>query len=259
MARLQWNDTGNRWYDSGLSHGVLYVEDSYGVPWSGLISVNESPSGGEADSVYVDGVKVNSVSLTEEYAGTIEAYFSPKEFDVCDGAVAVRPGVMVREQNRVPFNLSYKTSKGNDLGPNKKHFLHFIYNAIVTPTERNYSSIEDLPEPLTLSWEFTTKPIEIPRANRSSHLKIDLSMLDSDATELLETIIYGSDELPARIVYPEEIFSIIPSLIVVTDHGDGRYTVSGPDENVKDVGNGEFLVTAPEVLKHSSGYYILGD
>ena len=50
MARLVWDKTGERFYETGVDRGVLYpIQEggvySKGVAWNGLTAVTESPSG----------------------------------------------------------------------------------------------------------------------------------------------------------------------------------------------------------------------
>ena len=90
MARLIWDEVGQRFFETGVKNGVLYVQDndgSYknGVVWNGLTAVTESPSGAEETPLYADDVKYLTLRSAEEFGATVEAYTYPEEFEQCDG------------------------------------------------------------------------------------------------------------------------------------------------------------------------------
>src|SRR6478735_3456324 len=138
MTRLTWGDTGRRYFEAGTDRGVLFVGNNPGVPWNGLKSVSESPSGGEPKAYYVDGFKYLNVASAEEYAATIEAFSAPAEFGVCDGSMMLGNGLFATQQPRRPFHFTYRTRVGNDLeGVDHGHKIHLIYNALARPSSRN--------------------------------------------------------------------------------------------------------------------------
>lgn len=165
--KLVWDKTGERLYETGVSQGVLYPIQTGGVynsgtAWNGLSTVTESPSGAEPTAIYADNIKYLNLMSAEEFGGTIEAYMAPDEFAECDGSKEIAPGVFAGQQNRKMFGLSYKTLLGNDVDSNDYGYkLHLVYGCLASPSEKGYSTVNDSPEAITLSWEFSTTPVEI--------------------------------------------------------------------------------------------------
>lgn len=215
MAKISWDEIGKRFYETGVDHGVLYVQDDKGtypngVAWNGLISVTESPSGAEATPLYADNIKYLNLMSTEELGGTIEAYTSPTEFDVCDGSAEIATGVLIGQQPRKTFGLSYRTIIGNDIANNDYGYkLHLIYGALASPTEKAYTSVNDSPEAATLSWEFTTTPVAVEGFKATACVTIDSTKVDKTKLEALEAILYGSEAAEARLPLPAEIITML--------------------------------------------------
>lgn len=179
MGRLKWDETGKRLYETGLDHGILFVmgnNSKYkkGVPWNGLISINETPSGADANPLYADNIKYLNLIAAEDFGATIEAYTYPNEFAECDGTGTVIPGLTLGQQARKIFGLAYRTKVGNDIvGQDYGHKLHLIYGAMASPSERGYQTINDSPEAITFSWTVTTTPVDIPGFKPAAHISID--------------------------------------------------------------------------------------
>lgn len=217
MAKLVWDKTGDRLYETGVKNGVLYIPTSgvysKGVAWNGLTAVTESPSGAEATALYADDTKYLSLMSTEEFGATIEAYTYPDEFAACDGSAELADGVMIGQQKRSTFGLCYKTTIGNDTDGNDHGYkLHIIYGAMAKPSERAYSSINDSPEAITFSWEITTTPVNVTGAKPTASLVIDSTKADSSKLAALEDILYGKDGEPGnepRLPLPDEIKSLM--------------------------------------------------
>lgn len=215
MAKMKWLETGKHFYETGVKQGALYPQaeggtyDS-GVPWDGLVSVTESPSGAEPNPLWADDTKYVTLTSAEEFAGTIEAYQSPKEFDACDGTVEIAPGVTISQQDRKPFGMAYKTTLGNDIKFNDYGYkLHLVYGALAAPSEKAYSSINDSPEAVTLSWEFSTTPVAVEGHKPTALLTIDSTTVDADKLKALEDILYGTENQEPRLPLPDEIKSLI--------------------------------------------------
>ena len=217
MAKLVWDKTGDRLYETGVKNGVLYIPTSgiysKGVAWNGLTAVTESPSGAEATALYADDTKYLSLMSTEEFGATIEAYTYPDEFAACDGSAELADGVMIGQQNRSAFGLCYKTTIGNDTDGNDHGYkLHIIYGALAAPSEKAYASINDSPEAITFSWEITTTPVNVTGAKPTASLVIDSTKADPSKLAALEDILYGKDGEPAsepRLPLPDEIKSLM--------------------------------------------------
>ena len=199
MAALVWDQNGQRLYETGTRHGVIYVRDTtgaypVGVVWNGLISVTESPSGAEATALYADDMKYLNLMSKEEFGATIEAYTYPDEFAECDGSAEIATGVMIGQQTRKPFGFCYRTIIGNDTEyDNHGYKLHIIYNALAAPSEKAYATQSDTPEAITFSWELTTSPEPVTGHNPTAYLSIDSTKVDATKLKTLEDILYGTD------------------------------------------------------------------
>ena len=217
MAKLVWDKTGDRLYETGVKNGVLYIPTagvySKGVAWNGLTAVTESPSGAEATALYADDTKYLSLMSAEEFGATIEAYTYPDEFAACDGSAELADGVMIGQQKRSIFGLCYKTTVGNDTEGNDHGYkLHIIYGAQAKPSERAYATINDSPEAITFSWEITTTPVNVTGAKPTASLVIDSTKADPSKLAALEDILYGKDGEPGnepRLPLPDEIKTLM--------------------------------------------------
>jgi hypothetical protein len=211
MSRLVWDKTGERFYETGVKQGVLYVQDSKGeypkgVAWNGLTAVTESPSGAEATALYADDIKYLNLISNEEFGATVEAYTYPDEFAACDGSASIADGVSIGQQKRSAFGLCYKTALGNDVdGTDYGYKLHIIYGATASPSEKAYASINDSPEAITFSWEVTTTPVAVEGFKPTACITIDSTKADATKLKALEDILYGSEAEEARLPLPAEI------------------------------------------------------
>lgn len=215
MAKLAWDQTGKRLYETGVKMGVLYpigTNGTYpkGVAWSGLTAVTESPSGAEATPLYADDIKYLNLLSAEDFGATVEAYTFPDEFAECDGSAEIAPGVVVGQQKRKMFGLCYRTVLGNDTDNNDYGYkLHMVYGAMAAPSEKGYSTINDSPDAITLSWELTTTPVNVTGFKPTAHLEIDSTKADADKLAALEAILYGDDDAEARLPLPDEIAELM--------------------------------------------------
>lgn len=215
MSKLVWDQTGERKYETGVKMGVLYPLSDVGaydkgVAWNGLTAVTESPSGAESNPLYADDIKYLDLRSVEEFGGTIEAYMFPDEFAECDGSASLADGVSIGQQKRKTFGLCYRTVLGNDiLGDDYGYKLHIVYGAVVAPSERAYSTINDSPEPITMSWEFSTTPVAVEGFKPTAHLEIDSTKANPEKLAALEAILYGANETEARLPLPNEIATLM--------------------------------------------------
>ena len=218
MSKLVWDNTGERYYETGVKQGVLYPLQSAGVyskgvAWNGLTAVTESPSGAEATPLYADDIKYLNLISNEEFGATIEAYTYPDEFAECDGSAALASGVMIGQQKRKTFGLCYRTSVGNDIdGTDYGYKLHLIYGCLAAPSEKAYATINDSPEAITFSWEVSTTPVNVTGFKPTSQITIDSTKVDETKLAALEAELYGSDEKEARLPLPDEIAEIFKDL-----------------------------------------------
>ena len=198
MGKLIWDEAGKRFYQTGVNHGVLYkrVDSAYpqGVAWNGLTAVTESPDGAEATDIYADDIKYLSIRSAENYKATIEALYSPEEFDECDGSAELIAGVRISQQPRKPFGFSWQTRLGNDdQFEDYGYVIHIIYGATVAPSEKNYQTINDSPETMNLSWEIDTIPVPVTGHKATAHLEINSTLVTPAQLTAIEAVLYGQD------------------------------------------------------------------
>lgn len=217
MAKLVWDKTGARLYETGVKNAVLYVRDSAGaypkgVAWNGITAVTESPSGAEANPLYADDIKYLNLISNEDFGATIEAYTYPDEFAECDGSAEIVAGVKIGQQKRKTFGLCYRTTLGNDVDGNDHGYkIHVIYGATAAPSERAYATINDSPEAITMSWELTTTPVNVTGFKPTAHLEIDSTKVKPEELTKFEEILYGKDgaeQTEPRLPLPDEIASL---------------------------------------------------
>ena len=212
MAKLVWDKTGERLYETGVKQGVLYVMNEQGtypagVAWNGLTNVTESPSGAEATPLYADDIKYLNLMSTEEFGGTIEAYTYPDEFAECDGSAALTEGVYIGQQPRKTFGFCYRTTIGNDVDNNNHGYkLHLVYGAVASPSEKAYATINDSPEAITFSWEFSTTPVNVTGFKPTASIVIDSTKVNAEKLAALENILYGDETGDGpRLPLPDEV------------------------------------------------------
>ena len=218
MAKLVWDKTGERLYETGVDRGVLYVQSNgtypNGVAWNGLTAVTESPSGAEATPLYADNIKYLNLMSAEEFGCTIEAYTYPEEFAECDGSAELATGVTIGQQARKTFGLSYRTKIGNDATGDKCGYkLHLIYGGLASPSEKAYATINDSPEAITFSWEVSTTPVSVDGHSPTASITIDSTKVEPTKLAALEEILYGKDGdsgsgTEPRLPLPSEIATL---------------------------------------------------
>ena len=217
MSKLVCDKTGERYYETGVKNGVLYIPTegvySKGIAWNGLTAVTESPSGAEATALYADDMKYLNLYSAEEFGATIEAYTYPDEFAQCDGSAELTKGVSIGQQTRKTFGLCYRTTIGNDTdGTDHGYKLHMIYGCMASPSEKAYATINDSPEAITFSWEVTTTPVSVAGFKPTASITIDSTKADPTKLAALEDILYGKDGEPgseARLPLPDEIKTLM--------------------------------------------------
>lgn len=222
MSKLVWDAVGEKFFETGVKNGVLYVFDSTtkkygtGVAWNGLTAVTESPSGAEPTPLYADDIKYLNLMSTEEFGATIEAYTYPKEFEECDGSAELAPGVTIGQQPRKTFGMCYKTTIGNDVNSKLGYKLHIIYGALAAPSEKPYTSVNDSPEAMALSWEVSTTPVAVTGFEPTASVVIDSRNVDKTKLEALEAKLFGTDPVgesgegtEPELLLPDAIVALI--------------------------------------------------
>ena len=227
MTILKWDQVGERLYETGVDHGVLYIPDTFGVyaegySWNGLTTVTESPSGAEATPQFADNIKYLNLISAEDFGGTIEAFTYPKKFEQCDGTASPTVGVSVGQQRRRSFGLSYRTKIGNDIdGTDYGYKLHLVYGALAAPSEKARATVNDSPEAVAFSWSFTTTAVDVPGTapdgkpfKPSATLEIDSTLVNAAGLVSLESLLYGTSGVDARLPLPQEVFALFTGTTV---------------------------------------------
>jgi hypothetical protein len=220
MTVLQWDLVGERLYETGVDHGVLYLPDSFGVydtgvAWNGLVNVTESPSGAEPSAQYADNIKYLNLYSAEEFAATLEAFTYPDEFMQFDGLASPNPGITIGQQTRGVFGLSYRTLIGNDLeGNDHGEKIHLVYGCQASPSEKAYGTVNDSPEPITFSWDVATTPVAVTGYKNTSTLVIDSTKVSPAAFTALKNILYGTVGTDPRLPLPDEVIALTDGTIV---------------------------------------------
>ena len=219
MSKIVWDADTHRTYETGVDHGVHYLQDdtgayTNGTPWNGLTGVTESPSGAEATPLWADNIKYLNLISAEEFAATVEAYTYPDQFAQCDGSAEIATGVMIGQQPRKKFGLCYRTVYGNDtLGEAYGYKQHLIYNCTATPSEKAYATINDSPDAITFSWELNTTAVAVPGFKPTATVTIDSTKVDKTKLKELEDILYGSESAEPRMPLPAELITIFGSTL----------------------------------------------
>lgn len=226
MTRLNWDTLGERFYETGVDHGVLYI-NRQGFAWSGLTSVAETSSGGEPKPHYIDGYKYANFASAEEFEATIQALSSPPEFAGCDGMVAVQAGLFATRQPRKPFGFSYRTNIGNDVeGVSHGYKIHLVYNALASPSARTNNTINETAVPGALSWSITAFPPRVTGFKPTAHFIIDTRFTPEDILAIIEDLLYGSDEYTAQQPTVTELLEIFNGELIL----DSDSSAMGPVE-----------------------------
>ena len=213
--RIDWDQDGQRLYETGVDRGVCYPMNDQGVytpgvAWNGLSAVNEKPSGAEASAVYADNIKYLNLMSAEEFSAGIEAYTYPDEFAKCDGSAEIATGVYIGQQPRKKFGLSYRTVLGNDTKDREYGYkIHLVYGCMAQPSEKGYSTINDSPEAITFSWEITTTPVSVTGFKPTAIITIDSTKTTKAKMEALEAILYGGENTDARLPLPDEVKTLM--------------------------------------------------
>lgn len=214
MSKIIFDNTGEKIYETGVDHCVLYVRDGNayqtGVAWNGITAINESPSGAEATPIYADNIKYLNIVSGEDFGATIEAYTYPDEFTECDGSAEIVTGVKIGQQTRKPFALCYRTLIGNDVaGTGHGYKLHFIYNAQAAVSAKNYKTINESPEAMSFSWEISTTPEVVDGFKPTATVTVDSTKVDAQKLKALEDKIYGSENSEPTMPTISEIVTLL--------------------------------------------------
>lgn len=244
MTRIQWDQTGERKYETGVDRGVLYERDnageySTGVAWNGLTTVTESPSGAESNPQYADNIKYLDLISAEQFAATIEAFTYPDEFEKYDGNATPAPGVHVGQQARKPFGFCYRTKIGNDVeGADFGYKLHLVYGATAAPSEKAHATINDSPEAINFSWDISTNPVTVGTIGGVEYaptatITIDSTKVDPAKLATLETQLYGDPTNDPSMPLPADVITALTTGTTLATptaptYNSGTHTITIP-------------------------------
>ena len=211
MTKLMWDEADKHIYTTGTSHGILQVSGSTkAVAWNGLIGVTATPAGADENKFYANNNKYLGLRGVETFGGTIKAYDRPDEFEVCDGSVELQKGLRIHQQTRLPFNFSWQTIKGNDTKMDEYGYeIHIAYNCTASPSPRDYTTVNESPAPLELSWEFQTTPVAVEGTKPTSYVTIDSTKVDGTKLKKITDALYGTTTTEAKIPSIDELVTMI--------------------------------------------------
>lgn len=238
MPRLIWGDKPPM-YDLGVDQGVLYL-DGTGVPWNGLISVDEKEAGSVNVEHYFDGNRIHISQETGDFGATLSAYTYPDAFAEYNG--------YSDRQTYKRFGFSYRTQHGLEAFK-----IHLIYNVLVRDDTRSWMTVGAGLQPSTFNWDISGEAVPVPGASPSARLTLDSSS-DPGAFARVEDILYGTDTTEPRLPDPAEIISLYEAVLAfrITYNDDGTYIVEGPEDMVSILADGRFELNAPSVFLHPS-------
>ena len=219
--QIVWDKTSERLYRTGVDRVVLFPQTTngaygQGVGWNGVTKISESPDGGDTTTIYANNNIYLNLVAKENFKGSITAYTYPKEWEACDGSASVLSGttpvkgLRVTGQSRTPFGLAYRTLIGNDTaGTDHGYEIHLVYNATAGVSSLDYQTVNDSPEALELSWDFSTLPVDVPGAKPSAHLVISSLTAERTKLQALETKLYGSASAAPALPTPAEVITLL--------------------------------------------------
>jgi hypothetical protein len=228
MTAITWDDAGSRLYESGIDRGVLFLQNGFGVPWNGLVSVS-ADSGVTVEPVYFDGTKINDLTSSAEFSGTIKAFTYPDEFLQFEGFLEDNSGLIVTGQPSERFHLAYRTMVGSDSEGDSAHYkIHILYDLTAIPTTRTYETMGSTVNPSEFEWQITGIPRQLSGFKPTAYLIVDSRKVSSWFLSDLEEVLYGSDDTDPFLPAMESLAAYIRNYdrIVVIDNGDGTYTVA---------------------------------
>lgn len=212
MAKISWANVGERVFEAGIDRGVLYVDGSPGVPWNGLVNVNEQQSGGESKPKHLDGIKISNRTSPEQFEATIEAFTYPLEFERCDGTYRIDNGLRVKQQRRKSFNMTYRSKIGNDVsGLTLAYKIHILYGLKAEPSDHGYQTLTESSEPVTFSWKITSRAVQISGYRPSAHFVVDSRDIPQSLLQTLEDMLYGTESQEPSLPSPGELIFLFDS------------------------------------------------
>jgi hypothetical protein len=214
MTRIDWSQVGQRYFETGIDRGILFVDGNPGIPWIGLVNFTQRQSGGQSSPGYLDGIKINNRSSLEEFEGTLEAYYYPDEFERCDGTYRAENGLRITQQRRRPFNMVYRSKIGNEIaGLDRGYKLHLMYNLKADPSDRGYRTLLDQSEPILFSWNITSRGVVVDGFGPCAHYIVDSRDIPAELLTQLEDTLYGTELTDPTLPTPGELLFMFDSYL----------------------------------------------
>lgn len=240
MTALVFDDTGNRRFETGVKKGVLYPLNTgnglydNGYAWNGLTTIKEKPAGAASNKTYADNQVYSNLLSAETFAGEISAYTYPDAFGLCDGTAAPVSGLSVGQQSRSTFGLSYRTEVGNDVSSDVGYKVHLIYGALASPSERDFSTINDNPAPVAFTWAFDCTGASSNSYGSPSLIVLDSTKVDATALASLEAFLYGTGGTNPSLPPPDSVLALftgsITAITLTAPTFDGAHTITIPTQ-----------------------------
>lgn len=261
MASLVWDQEGNRFYESGVDRGVLYLSDGDGVSWNGLITVNEDSPAADAAPIYFDGIKFADILALGEFSGSLKAYTYPDKFLECVGVLEVNNGLYVTNQHLHRFGLSYRTKIGNDLDVDLGYKIHILYNLIAVPSQKSYETHSEEVDVMEFEWAITSIPGKVSGFQPTAHLIIDSREMGPLLLKDIEATLYGNDFDDAHLPPISTLTSFIDNWVIIriTDNGDGTWTATGPDELITMLDATTFQIIQANAVYLDADTYVISN
>jgi hypothetical protein len=259
MTAIQWNQAGDRQFETGVDHGVLYPTHGPGVAWNGLVSVDDL-NNNTVEGVYYEGIKFNEIVVVGEYSGVIRAYTYPEEFYPFDGVQEDQRGLYLEDQAPERFGLCYRTSVGDDIsGINAGYKLHLLYNLTANAAQKTYESLSlDAPTPVTFEWNISAIPEDVEGYRPTAHVVVDSQEFDPWLLRDLEAILYGDDTRDPTLPPLKALLSFIRKWerLIIVDNGDGTWTAIDQDDGtISMTTSDEFSITADSAVYLDANTY----
>lgn len=234
MTKLAWDQSTQRYYETGLDRGVLYLPDGTVAAWNGLISLEEDFSSDTSTPYFVDGVKYLDTAVNGDFAGTLSAFTFPDEFLQCEGYQFINAGFAADEQEASPFSLAFRTLVGNDVNSQLAYKLHICYNLTAATQDVTNVTTGGDASAVTFSWAVTGVPEPITGFAPTVHIELDSRYIHARLLSAIEDILYGTDTTDPQLPSLQDLFAFATSwaLITIIDNGDGTWTATGPDDLV---------------------------
>ena len=225
MTALVWDKLGERFFETGIDRGVLYL-DGQPIAWSGLTAIEEDIEN-DTEPLYFDGLKTFDLPIIGDFKAKLSAFTYPDEFLECEGIFS-EYGLDADGQTPKQFGLSYRTRVGNDVSSTDHAYkIHILWNLTAIPEEKSYSTHSSEQSAMEFSWVISSVPEDAPGYRPTGHMVFDTRDLSPILVSELETMLYGSASVnPSEQPNLADLIEWATSwaFLRITDNGDGTWT-----------------------------------